>query len=411
LLIIENLEDRCLLSYTVTDLGTLGGQTSVARAINNAGQVVGDSQLSGTMTHHGFLYSDGQMIDLGTLQGEASSANAINASGQVAGGSMHAFRDHNGTMTDLGTLGGSTSIAYGINNTGQVVGDAATASDDSTHAFLYRHGHMSDLGTLGGPLSHAAAINASGEVVGSAQTAQDCTHAFRFHWDTMLDLGTLGGDSSWATGLNNRGEVIGYATTTPGGFAPIHAFVSGHGTMLDLGTLGGDDSWAAAINNAGVIVGYSFNADYDTRAFLYYRGRMVDLNNLISPDSGWVLYEALGINDHGQIVGVGRCPRGTEHAFLLTPDQRPAAPSGPSLDPQAAQAIRAIPESQDFLRLRNVESYDRIRSNPIRVFGQGHDRGAAPLMTRGESEPRVAPQLARDAFFASSLRDDLFEWE
>ena len=41
---------------------------------------------------------------------------------------------------------------------------------------------------------------------------------------------------------------------------------------------------------------------------------MVDLNSLIDPSSGWVLSEANGINDLGQIVGGGSLG-----AFILTP--------------------------------------------------------------------------------------------
>ncbi len=51
------------------DLGTLpGGDHSEAAGINAAGQVVGDSTLSGGLTH-AFLYSGGQMTDLGVLPG------------------------------------------------------------------------------------------------------------------------------------------------------------------------------------------------------------------------------------------------------------------------------------------------------------------------------------------------------
>ena len=56
-------------TYTFTDLGTLGGTTSKALGVNNCGQVVGESSLTGTSPTHPFLWRDGVMIDLGTLGG------------------------------------------------------------------------------------------------------------------------------------------------------------------------------------------------------------------------------------------------------------------------------------------------------------------------------------------------------
>jgi probable HAF family extracellular repeat protein len=50
---------------------------------------------------------------------------------------------------------------------------------------------------------------------------------------------------------------------------------------------------------------------------------MTDLDSLIPANSGWVLYSANGINDHGQIVGQGAI-NGQEHAFLW--DIGPGAP-------------------------------------------------------------------------------------
>jgi probable HAF family extracellular repeat protein len=46
---------------------------------------------------------------------------------------------------------------------------------------------------------------------------------------------------------------------------------------------------------------------------------MTDLNNLISPNSGWTLSDAAGINDNGQIIGQGTNPSHQYHAYLLTP--------------------------------------------------------------------------------------------
>ena len=51
----------------VQDLGTLGGSSSWASAINDSGQVIGSSYLAGDQNRHAFLYKDGKMTDLGTL--------------------------------------------------------------------------------------------------------------------------------------------------------------------------------------------------------------------------------------------------------------------------------------------------------------------------------------------------------
>lgn len=58
------------------------------------------------------------MVDIGTLGGSSGAASAVNGSGQVVGfgetanGQNHAFRwTSEGGMVDLGTLGGGNSLA------------------------------------------------------------------------------------------------------------------------------------------------------------------------------------------------------------------------------------------------------------------------------------------------------------
>ncbi len=85
--------------YTVTDLGTLGGNYSYAYGINANGQVVGDS---GTASgKHAFLYSSSTMMDLNSLITPSSgwmleAATSINDLGQIVGqgyinGQYHAY--------------------------------------------------------------------------------------------------------------------------------------------------------------------------------------------------------------------------------------------------------------------------------------------------------------------------------
>ena len=68
------------VTYLVTDLGVLpGGETSEASAINRRGQVVGTAPVDGVS--RAYLFTDGVMTDLGSLGGNSSSAEAVTAAG------------------------------------------------------------------------------------------------------------------------------------------------------------------------------------------------------------------------------------------------------------------------------------------------------------------------------------------
>src|SRR5206468_274992 len=130
------------------DLGTLGGPGSNALAVNANGQVVGESIVTLGVSNHAFSWTPaGGMIDLGALGGlgifTQSVAFALNDAGQVVGrstitGGSHAFSwTPAGGMIDLGTLGG-TSTAAAVNANGQVVGSSKLGGNFSvSHAFSW----------------------------------------------------------------------------------------------------------------------------------------------------------------------------------------------------------------------------------------------------------------------------------
>src|SRR5205823_4673468 len=96
------------------------------------------------------------------------------------------------------------------------------------------------------------------------------------------------------------------------------------GTMMDLGDIpsGTNSAGATAINSFDRVVGSS------THAFRWTADEgILDLSGLLdSSGTNWVVTVARGINDSGQIVGIGTFdadgPGGSApvtHAFLLTP--------------------------------------------------------------------------------------------
>jgi probable HAF family extracellular repeat protein len=337
--------------WVITDLGTLGGKTSNAVAINGRGQVIGSSRTR-SGADHAFLWESGKMRDLGTLGGPDSEPTAINDKGQVIGSAdtevmgdegnhpdyvPHAFIWRSGKMRDLGTLGGSGrssvsgSGAWGVNERGEVVGWAETKSGDR-HAFMWQRGKMTDLGTLGGEESEATAINDRGQVAGVSDTKSGVEHAFLWGNGKMRDLGTVGGGLV-VEGVNERGQVVGWSTSGYGRAfvwekgrmrrlsASGHAFdisergeVVGHigrtgrqhaflwqdGKMHDLGTLpGGQWSDASAINERGLIVGAGLTKTGAVHAVLYETGNLTDLGTLL----GRSFSNAVALNERGEIVG------------------------------------------------------------------------------------------------------------
>lgn len=344
-LAVERLEGRCLLTYTVTDLGVLGGQFSAGYAINQAGQVAGLSDVPGTFGH-AFLYDGAQMRDLAPGDPLASKAWAVNDQGWVAGGAAFAGSGYDAflydgqQLLDLGNLGGAGTVAYGMNNRGWVVGLAAFA--DRTHPFLYDGQTMTDLGNLVGGIGYSAAfaVNNRGQVVGGSTAATSDNHAFLWQDGVMTDLGALGGPAgrSAAYAINDRGQVAG----TSGG----HAVLWQGGQILDLGTLPGYSAQAQGINKHGQVVGYAQRYQGERlieTGFLYDRGRLVDLDDLLPRDLH--LDRAYGINDRGQVVGLGHrfgSSSSTDHAWLLTP---PRSRHGGAADQDAADPGLAVGHS------------------------------------------------------------------
>lgn len=203
----------------IQDLGTLGQAAewsedhSAAFGINRGGTIVGTSIVGDIL--HAVVWRGGKIKDLGTLGGN-SLAYAINDRGQIVGesnvtsGEFHAFLWWEGRMTDLGTLGGATSSAYAINEAGHVVGVSQTASG-RRHAFLWRNGEMIDL-IPNSLRSTAHGIDDRGRVVGYFMDPSYESYAFLWSDGVLTNLGRpANASNSTAVAINERGLIIGRA--------------------------------------------------------------------------------------------------------------------------------------------------------------------------------------------------------
>lgn len=276
--------------WSVTELGTLGGNRSEALDVNDLGQVVGFTRDDpNSFVQVPFLWTAGEgMVRLKPL------------SALVRGGEAH-----------------------GINSLGQVVGTSFTDSSE-WHAVLWKSPEeVEEIDTPdawkdshGRYLSKAFDINDHGQIVGMNWRSNSDHDAWLWTPGVgMIDLGTLGGATAQALAINNYGEVVGRSATASG---ETRAFIwTAAGGMRDLGKLGGISGSAAYdINDLGEVAGGSSSDKGVDRPFLWTAaGGMVELP--VAPVNGSV--DARGIDELGRVVGRHRSPLNVPHAYIWSP--------------------------------------------------------------------------------------------
>jgi probable HAF family extracellular repeat protein len=370
--------------YTVVDLGTLGeGFYSEATGVNNYGDVTGHSFLPNE-DERGFLYirSQNKMISIGTLGGNYSFGKALNDSEVVTGeslakdGNLHAFLYSDGSMIDIGAvIGKKTSTGKGINASGQVVGTAGNSNrgflyDFATHTFSWL-----PTGEVFAELEPEG-INSFGQIGGIGNG--DIQHAFRLTGSTVKDLGTLpdynlsggfaindaGEECGWSEGKRVDGEVedVSRAVLFSGG--AVHKLPGLHGYPETTGE---------ALDSSGQCVGLGNNDDYPNNgahAFIYNSvGGMQDLNSKIASDAGWELQGASGISDTGYIAGSGMHTGTGYRAFLLVPNPTIILKANifalDQGDPECIQCAKVLVPEADSLPDSLVRLTDEQRKEAI----------------------------------------------
>ena len=359
----------------MSDLGTLpGNNNSVAGSINSRGWATGQSQTStidpvvGIPEFRAVLWKEGRILDLGTLGSGTES--------------LGVYVNDAGHKLDIGTLGGDDTFPAASCShppEGMVWGQSATSTTLNSDTglatfdpFLWDHGKMTDLGTLGGTWGFAQCTNSRHQIIGRSSLAETpiaCTdglltgcHAFLWEDGQMRDLGTLGGPNSEAQWINESGLIAGSADFPRPEPAVNHhdAVIWKDGKIKDLGRVDSDAcSRAYGLNELGQVVGGSGDCRAFLHAFVWEKGGlMLDLNKLIPPGSGWVLTNAININDRGEILAkaapVGFTPDDDAdlgHLTLLVPCNEDGSDCENSIEqPESLSAQGLAPRSSSLSR-------------------------------------------------------------
>jgi len=307
-------------------LTVVGPANSYANDINAAGVVVGTYYLGnpGASPSRGFVNRGTGVTTLGTLGGRSSSAVAINDKWQIlgnwtaAGGRQRGFLHYQGTQRDIGAVPGKLTRYTDINNAGYITATSDAPSGPSSSRGYLRApgGQFRDVGNLAFPdwpgvptLNTALALNNHNQVTGESGPftfPDQPLRAYTWRNGVMRDLGDFGWTPNGGIAINDKGQITGYMSV-PTGFRSRVAYLYSHGRLIDIDGRGPAfaerSSAGAGINNYGHVVSSSDHLS----GFIYRGRRMQSLNALIAPGSCWDIVAPQAINHNGAPLN-----RGTE---------------------------------------------------------------------------------------------------
>ncbi|MFZ6872232.1 DUF3466 family protein [Undibacterium sp. Di27W] len=332
-------------SFIFADMGTFGGHTSHAYAINDAGLMVGSDTRNEPGNKFGFtpgyaaIWDNSYYVPKTTLLADHdSNAYGINNFSSIVGSSLKdiggnsqitatVWRDGEASYLASLSNGQYKSIAKAINDQGLIVGDSFTSDTwEGQHASLWTDTGVIDLGTLGGRCSSASAINNKGVVAGCASSTK---------WDDVFGIEAIH-PVIWKEGkiINLSPEHYGAASSINDNDLVVGSVLDdemhSHATLwmnqkeITLQSSVDSSSYASAINNKNQVVGSEMRGFSQQHALLWNTpdSAPIDLNQYLDQsqlEAGWLLVDASDINDQGWIIGTAWNPKTYEsHAFLLT---------------------------------------------------------------------------------------------
>ena len=312
--------------YSVTEIIYPGNDCSTSTsAINNHGDIVGI-----------FTNDIGEPSAFARINGayhkiDAFKATDINDDGTVVG--FHKPRTLRGrtfcqpfrwTLDDgidskfMNRSGTSLGRAMQINNKGQIVVQAnkrgqigLRCDPDGTVAAMGTNynGFFVEFPAL--PM----AISERGAVIGNMVGPDDIERPIIWHEGKYLQVPEVERQQGTFSGINANHDIVGDLVDEDGRTV---AFLWQDSQLQTLGMLDGVKSSALAVSDSGVVVGWFVTKAERARGFIWINGTMHDVNDLVDLGSGWIVTEANGVNNQGQISALAE-RNGVHKGLLLSP--------------------------------------------------------------------------------------------
>ncbi len=310
--------------FTVVDLGIPDGRP---QDLNDRGQVVGWYRTANQT--HAFVHdaATGSWSDPGVLPGAAqASARAINEAGQIVGSSWNAPIEQPGRacvftpgsgMQDLGVLrAGGRSEAFCIDDFGNVGGQADGSAFTPEAMVVAAGGTMRSVqpGTSGNVL----AWTASGWVVGTLGANRafytDPTGALQFvPLPASAPIGR-------ATAVSGNGWIAGEMSDASGSPSYAFRFDPSTGRLDNLGSISRFGTVTGVDSRGTVVAIRQASTQSDPVGVISFGGAaLVTVDSLLGGSSGWSVLAVSGINEVGQLCGRARRSGGATVPVRLDP--------------------------------------------------------------------------------------------
>jgi hypothetical protein len=334
--------------YNVIDIAPLGGfTTSSAGGIAANGNVSFQSNASvqgqGQQSEGGlWTFSTQKSLDLGPvginypLLGTSPLVTGINAGGtSITGAQLNPINAGTTAQGFITTPAGNKNVNTPL---------APLANNQSSQAYAFTLNGNSIVGSSNDANGNSQAVRwevATGNIQVQDQPLNNATSSVALAanltttvgvsglaavtWNnlgTPTALNNFGSAASSANAINAAGDIVGTEGVQPATPGLVDgAFWGANGDNFTYGCQ--TKNYPAAINNSDIAVGYAYSGDFSNRVATFWDlsngpDCSHDLNTLIAANSGWVLQQAVGINDKGVIVGNGLL-NGVENAFVLVP--------------------------------------------------------------------------------------------